>query len=120
MAVGDAIRHELMVLARRPRARVVEFTRKRPCDWRPHTVSNPSSRLDSTFTDVSAWEFIADQLDAGHELEEVTLEHPPGKVGYVMKVQIEVGVPRVYIKLELGSGAVFGRSFHYCQYDEAL
>lgn len=74
--------------------------------------------LEDFFTDASAWEFIASQLEAGHEVEEVTLEHPPGKKGYVMRIEIEAGAPRLYVKLELGSGAVFGRSFHYSEYDE--
>ena len=117
MAIDDAIRRELAVLARRSKARVVEFSSNRPSDWRPHSVRNPRSRLDNTFTDVSAWEFIADHLEAGHEIEEVRLEHPPGKVGYVMKIQVDIDLPRVYIKLELGSGAIFGRSFHFCEYD---
>ncbi len=41
------------------------------------------------------------------------LEQPEGKTGYVMKVLL--GTKMVYIKLELGSGKVIGRSFHYSE-----
>ena len=30
-----------------------------------------------------------------------------------MKIDIEPGQPRLYVKLQLGSGKIIGRSFHY-------
>ena len=32
--------------------------------------------------------------------------------GYVMKIDLNPGRPLLYVKLELGSGEVIGRSFH--------
>ena len=32
-----------------------------------------------------------------------------------MKIDIEPGQPQLYIKLQLGSGAIYGRSFHYSE-----
>jgi hypothetical protein len=51
-------------------------------------------------------------LDAGTSvLEEVTLRHPPGKTGYVLKVPGYQN-QTIYIKLQLGAGTVIARSFH--------
>ena len=40
------------------------------------------------------------------------LDRPPGKTGYVLKIDLNPGRPQLYVKLELGSGVVIGRSFH--------
>ncbi len=56
--------------------------------------------------------FSADLLDAGEPLKEVSLNKPPGKKGYVMEIPVKGWRP-IYIKLQLGSGQVFGRSFHH-------
>ena len=32
-----------------------------------------------------------------------------------MKIDIEPGQPQLYIKLQLGSGVIYGRSFHYSE-----
>ena len=69
-------------------------------------------RFASLFTEDGAWQFVADLLDAGQPLTEVALEKPPGKKGYVMKIPVKGWRP-IYIKLQLGSGQVFGRSFHH-------
>ena len=37
----------------------------------------------------------------------------PCATGYVMKIDIEPGRPQLYVKLQLGSGQIIGRSFHY-------
>lgn len=49
-------------------------------------------------------------------VEEVALRKPAGKTGYVMNIQLEAGSPPLYVKLELGSGTIFGRSFHYSKH----
>ena len=41
------------------------------------------------------------------------LQKPAGAKGYVMKIYIEPGQSRLYVKLQLGSGQVIGRNFHY-------
>ena len=59
-----------------------------------------------------AWEFIADLLESGHPIEEVELHSPPGRKGYVMLVDAQQS-QAIYIKLQMGSGKIIGRSFHY-------
>jgi hypothetical protein len=107
----DSIRCELAVLARRKKARVVAWSPDAPNDWRPTQIKHPTT--GGIFTAVGAWHLIADLLDGGHPLEEIVLCKPPGKRAYVMHVELATGQPRLYIKLELGSGKIIGRSFHY-------
>lgn len=64
------------------------------------------------FDDPAAWELIASKLESGHEVESIVLDQPPGGKGYVMKIDLHPGRPRLYVKLQLGSGVVIGRSFH--------
>ena len=108
----DSIRRELTVLARNKKLRVKEWSRDAPSDWRPTQVRNPDAE-GFCFTDISAWHFIAALLEDGHPLEEIMLYQPPGARGYVMYVELEPGRPKLYIKLELRSGKIIGRSFHY-------
>jgi len=75
------------------------------------TVTNPETGLQ--FTDISAWHFIARIADEGADIEEMTLENPRGDTGYVIKVQLEVTAPELYIKVQLKGGKIWGRSFHY-------
>ena len=114
--LSQSIRHELITLARRSQARVTEFHSDRPVDWRPRGVKNPDGMVNDYFTDASAWEFIAAKLEEGHFVEIITLRKPEGATGYVMKVKIEVDKPLLYIKLQLGSGKIIGRSFHYSEF----
>ncbi|MDE0032514.1 MAG: hypothetical protein OXU75_05220 [Deltaproteobacteria bacterium] len=114
MQVDDETRQHLLVLARRTGARSFDFRHDRPTDWRPQQVRNPDGLLDDYFTDKSAWELIASKIEDGHPLEIVQLEKPPGATGYVMKIDIEPGQPQLYIKLELGSGKIFGRRSFHC------
>ena len=113
LPILDEITHQLIVLSERNDARVTDWTRDRPTDWRPEQVRNPNGMLDTHFTDTSAWELIATQLRAGCVVEVVELRKPPGARGYVLKIPIESGRPYVYIKLQLGAGKIIGRSFHY-------
>ena len=115
--IDEARRRELVVLARRPRARTSAFSRERPSDWRPNEVQNPNGILDSHFTDSTAWELIAERLEAGEEVEVIELRTPPGTSGYVMRIQLGSDLPELYVKLQLGAGKVFGRSFHYSKHD---
>lgn len=104
-----------MVLARRRRARTSAPSPSRPTDWRPGKVRNPEGLFD-TFTDPTAWEFVASRLEAGEEVEVIELRQPPGAKGYVMKIDLGAGVPTLYVKLQLGAGKIIGRSFHYSEY----
>src|SRR5712691_2340245 len=84
MAVDlDSRRRELAVLARNKKLRVQAWSRDAPNDWRPTQVRNPNAE-GLFFTDVGAWHFIADLLEDGHPLEEITLYQPPDARGYVM------------------------------------
>ena len=110
-AVSESVRKDLADRARRKGTRNYEWTQERPTDWRPYTVRNPST--GEYFTNEGAWEFIATLLESGHAVEIIILEKPPGKNGYVMKVELEKEGPSLYVKLELGRSVVYGRSFHY-------
>lgn len=76
-------------------------------------VLNPKSPIGACFTDVGAWELIGQLIATGHPVETVTLRHPPGKRAFVLHVRLRPDLPEIYVKLELGSGRVIGRSFHY-------
>lgn len=119
MKVLDAeTRHQLVVLARRGRDRTTEFRVDRPTDWRPGQVRNPNGILDTHFTDAAAWELIASKLEAGHPVQVIELQKPPGATGYVMKIELEPAQPKVYVKLQLGPGKIVGRSFHYSERED--
>jgi hypothetical protein len=107
-----SVRHQLTVLCKRKRARVVSFSPTRPCDWRPHSVLDPATKRP--FTSAGAWDFIAEKLELGHPIDEVELDHPPGRRGYVLVITLLDGRD-LYVKLELLSGCVSGRSFHYSE-----
>ena len=118
MVLDESIRHQLVTLARRSKARVTAFHSDRPNDWRPGQVHNPDGVLDSHFTDASAWDYIATKLENGHPVEVMLLDKPPGAKGYVMKIDIEPDMPQLYIKLQLGPGKIIGRSFHYSDQED--
>ncbi|HEY2931062.1 MAG TPA: hypothetical protein VGK99_04895 [Acidobacteriota bacterium] len=79
---------------------------------------NPCDGL--VFTDVGAWEFIAELLEADHPIEIVKLAKPQGRTAFVMKVEMGNEYPRLYIKLQAGSGQVLGRSFHYSEHGRGV
>ena len=115
--IDEATRHQLAILARRPHAHTSAFSRERPSDWRPSQVRNPDGILDTYFTDSTAWRLIAERLEAGEEVEVIELTQPRGARGYVMRIDLGSDLPELYIKLQLGPGRIFGRSFHYSQHD---
>jgi hypothetical protein len=106
------IRRQLVRAARAKHLRTHEWTRDIPTDWNPTSVRNPETGL--VFTEVSAWDFVANLIEMGHPLQEVELDKPPCATGYVMLVPLEPGKPDLYIKVHpYGGGRVYGRSFHY-------
>lgn len=111
--IDSETRDRLALRARRRATRSSKFSRERPTDWRPTEVRNPRGVLDEFFTNDTAWDFIASRLEDGQDVEVIDLNSPPGAVGYVMRVEIEPNLPKLYIKLQLGAAMVFGRSFHY-------
>ena len=114
--IDQATRSQLVTLARRRDARIASFSRERPTDWRPTQVRNPRGVLDTHFTDSTAWELIAQRLEHGQEVNVIELRKPKGAKGYVMLIDLGSDVPDLYVKLQLGAGKIFGRSFHYSEY----
>lgn len=82
-----------------------------PCDWQPTTIINPSVGIP--FTDISAWHYIAELVEAGHKIEQITLDQPKGETACVMSVPVGANTPHLYIKVQLKRGKIWGRSFHY-------
>lgn len=117
MGISDRVRRDLIRYASSKRSRETDFSSDRPTEWKPQTVNNPSSPLGITFSDEAAWNLIVSHLESGHEVKSVALKQPPNRIGYSMLIELERDRPRLYVKLELGSGRVFGRSFHYSDYD---
>ena len=78
-------------------------------------MRDPKGLLSTHFTDASAWEFIAAKVESGENIEVVRLHKPKGATGYVMRIDLGPDVPALYVKLQLGSGRVIGRSFHYSE-----
>ena len=103
----EVVRREFIVLIRK-RKRIVP--RDLPCRWLPWVVSDP--RSGQPFTPNGAWDFVAERLEASEQICEITLDNPAGKKGYVMEIDLGVDVPKLYIKLQRGSGVAMGRSFH--------
>jgi len=120
MSIEEA-RTALLALARKPKQRIVEFTPEMPTEWCPTQVRNPDPEASGqVFTPSSAWDFIIERLEAGEHIEEVTLKKPPGRTGYVMTIDIGRDVPLLYVKLQLGSGTIIGRSFHYSKIERKV
>lgn len=106
----ENIRHEMALLARQKRCRTSAFTPRAPTEWQPHAVLDEN---DEPFTDAGAWDLVADLLECGYPIRSVVLRHPPGKRAYEMIVSLTPRPLEIYIKLQMGSGRVIGRSFHY-------
>ena len=102
------------MLARRPWARSSAFTPERPTKWQPNTVLDPET--GHPFTLSGAWDFIATCAEQGQRIEVVSLRKPAGAKAYVMKVWLEANRRRLYVKVELLSGGILGRSFHESDY----
>ena len=113
----DEIRRQFIVFASRKATRRHDSTPEKPTKWHPGGVIDP--RSGAPFSPAGAWEFIVELLASGHPLEEIILEKPPGKKGYVLKHPGAAGRADIYIKLQLGSGYVHGRSFHESIYPSA-
>ena len=111
--INAATRSQLVALARRSSTRTAKFTRDRPSVWQPAEVRNPTAALDTHFTEETAWKFIVSRLEAGEEVEVIELNKPAGAKGYVMRIGLGPDLPKLYVKLQMGSARVFGRSFHY-------
>ncbi len=112
--LDEDIRREIVALARRKHARAIPKELDRPTNWQPNEVINPESGMP--FSREGAWHFIARCAEEGHEIETVPLRKPEGKTAYVMKIQLQPSRPRLYVKVEVQSGRILGRSFHESRY----
>jgi hypothetical protein len=83
--IPQQLRTEMVRRARDKRSRFVEFDVTEPCVWNPTQVLNPQSNLP--FTDITAWHYIADQLEGGCAVCAVCLRKPPGKTGYELRLR---------------------------------
>ena len=110
----EEIARENMLGLLRAKKTVNEWSPSRPTDWRPNDVQHPI--FGDYFSLNECWNFIENKLSEGHPIEIVSLEKPPGKRGYVMKVEATPRGRIIYIKLEIGTGGLVGRSFHYSEY----
>ena len=90
-------------------SRTSVFSRTAPTHWNPGEVVDPAS--GQPFTDEGAWLHVQSLIAGGCNIVPVVLEKPPGKTGWVMRFADGIGA-NVYVKLQLGSGLVIGRSFH--------
>ncbi len=112
---SNEIRNQLALLCRRGRNRKVALNL--PCDWHPMTVHN--ERTGMPYTEAEAFEAIADALDDLRiEVTVVTLRIPPGRTAYELLIPQSKGCAPIYAKVQLGSGQVLARSFHYSDYAE--
>lgn len=109
MTIDEGLRKELAKFCRSRRTRKSAFSSTLPTHWAPQQVRHPET--GKAFTDEGAWLFVADLLDSGYPVEVIMLNKPPGKKGYVLKSD-GVAAEKIYIKLQMGSGCVIGRSFH--------
>lgn len=107
--VSDNIRQELLRLCKESRSRTSVFSRKAPTHWVPWELYDPQT--GEAFTADGAWVFIERALADGCLLQSIELDRPKGKTGYWFHGEDARGT-RIYIKLQLGSGMIIGRSFH--------
>lgn len=108
--ISNDVRRCLAQRCRSKRTRRSDFQKEAPTVWVPGTLRDPSTP-DCLFTDESAWIFVANALEAGVEVTVITLSRPAGRTAYVMELEGHRGV-KIYVKLQLGSDYVRGRSFH--------
>lgn len=109
MAVSNGIRQQLAKLCCSTRTRTVSFSRKRPHRWSPQAVVVPGTI--EVFTEFGAWALIVKLLQEGVEVNEIKLDKPPDKIGYVI-LAAGANNENIYIKLEIVGDKVLGRSFH--------
>jgi len=113
VAVSDEIKSRLAALCCSRRTRNRDFLPSRPCDWRSTGMTDP--RSGEVFTEDGAWKYVAEMIERGVQIEIIELDQPPGKTGYTMLLPSHDPKSPIYVKLQLGSGVVIGRSFHYSE-----
>jgi hypothetical protein len=108
--VSAELRAELARRARDRKSRFVEFDSEEPTVWNPTQVLHPECGIP--FTDITAWHYIAEQLDKGCDVTQVCLRKPAGHIGYELDLEGAAGHPRIHVKVRLYKDKIKGRSFH--------
>lgn len=108
MSVPANIREELVRLCSSGRTRKAEFSPKMPCHWNPWEAKDEDGQ---PLTSIAAWDAVHTTLLTDCVVTAIELDKPPGKTGYWFHMTDAAG-QRIYVKLMIGSGVVFGRSFH--------
>jgi hypothetical protein len=78
-----------------------------PSRWQPGSIVR--GELQLPMNDASAFELIAERLEAGDQIMACLLRRPAGEKAYVIKIQVEHQL--VYIKFQVKK-VFIGRSFH--------
>ena len=79
----------------------------------PRRRKKPKYRIRLFSAQPAAWDLTATKLESGHLYDEVKLRKPPGRMAYVMTLDLEPEQRRPhYVKLELASEKS-GSSFQY-------
>ena len=107
----ENFRRDLALLARRTQSRQLGF----PREWQPESVPHPESGMP--FTVAGAWIFIAELLEKGQPMEVIEMRDKPGTRAFVMLVDMPDSERPLYVKVQLGSGKIIGRSFHWSNKD---
>lgn len=109
MTVPTNIRQELIRLSSKATTRRSQFTQGAPTKWKPSDAQDPNT--GQPYTLDAAWDRVHSELANGCGLSLVNLDKPPGKKGYTFHF-VDAAGRRIYVKLQIGSGFVIGRSFH--------
>jgi hypothetical protein len=108
----EAFRKELIRLCRsRSCSRIVPRSREMPCHWFPTQVKDPET--GDVFTAVGAWHFVAELLEKGVPMTILKMNKPEGSWAFVIKYYCGNSGTHIYIKVQMYSGTIVGRSFHY-------
>lgn len=94
------------------KTRLSTFSPRAPTKWHPTSLLHPDT--GDPFTEDNCWSFVASAIASGAPVEVMELKRPAGKRGFVMKLPGH-GTTTIYVKLQLLSDKVLGRSFHESQ-----
>jgi hypothetical protein len=111
----EAIRFDAAARARKRKKgiRLIPHSPDCPCQWQPGRVINPED--NQPFTEERAWIFLAELLESGTKIEVVELQNGYGKNRRAFVLKAPLGTNELYVKFQLGSCQIIGRSFHYCE-----
>jgi hypothetical protein len=107
------VRRDLIRFSREVRRRKAQHTSEYPSRWHPTGITNPLTGC--VFSDAGAWDWIAEQLEAGIDAWRLVLDQPPGKIAWYFTVPTPHNSEPIYIKLQHCGDHVRGRSFHYSE-----